>query len=289
MSGTYVVHVDAVGGPPDTLTGTAARTVRVDVVRPKVTSVATTYGTLYPHHDGYRDSTILSARVSEASSVIVKVTKPSGGTVWSGHVTRSSAGTAKLTWRGTSSAGHALPAGRYHFRFTVTDAAGNVTRGPTKAITVSTKKAVKRSWVKTVTARSASGGGYQRTDASSTVQLYDAFGTGALRFHASSSGAVRTVNHVTLPSAAAYVSVRVDTYGRGISGGKAYLAFIDDSDREVHGKALSSSTGTHKGASASATPSLLDGHRAQWELLVRNGDTYDVRSYTVTLTYLILS
>ena len=100
---------------------------------------------------------------------------------------------------------------------------------------------------------------------------------------------MRTVNHVTLPSAAAYVSVRVDTYGRGVSGGRAYLAFLDDSDSEVHGKVLSSSTGTHQGASASATPSLLDGRAAQWELLVGNGDTYDVRSYTVTLTYLVLS
>ena len=67
-SGNYVIHVDATGVTPDALTGTASRSVRVDVVRPTVTSVATTYGTLYPHRDGYRDSTVLSAHVSEAAS-----------------------------------------------------------------------------------------------------------------------------------------------------------------------------------------------------------------------------
>src|SRR4051794_9493989 len=288
-SGTYVIHVDAAGVTTDALTGTASRSVRVDVIRPTVTSVATTYGTFYPHRDGYRDSTVLSAHVSEAAGLLVKVTNPSGATVWSGRVSRSSAGTAKVVWRGLSSAGHALPAGRYHFRFTVTDNAGNVTQGVTKAITVSTKKAVKRSWVKKVTARSVSGDTYQATDSASNVRIYDAFGAGALRFHASSAGQVRTVNHLTLPSAAQYVSVRVDAYARGISGGQAFLAFLDDTDREVHGKTFSSSTGTHTGSSASPTAALLDGHRVRWELLVGNGDTYDVRSYTVTLTYLVLS
>ncbi len=270
-------------------TGMASRTLRVDLVKPTVTAVRTTYGTLYPHRDGYRDSTVLSAHVSEAATVVVRVTKPSGSTVWSGRVSTSSAGTAKLTWRGASSAGHALSAGRYRFRFTVTDVAGNVTQGPLTAITVSTRKAVKRSWVKTLTADSASGGLYEKTDESSNVTIYSPFGAGALRFHASSSGQVRTVNHVTLPSAAAYVSVRVDTYGRGISGGKAYLAFLDDSESEVHGRTLSSSTGTHKGSTASTTATLLDGHRVQWELLVGSGNTYDVRSYTVTLTYFTLA
>ena len=69
VSGAYVVHVDAAGVTPDALTGTAAKSVRVDVVRPTVSSVATTYGTLYPHHDGYRDSTVLSAHVSEAATL----------------------------------------------------------------------------------------------------------------------------------------------------------------------------------------------------------------------------
>jgi hypothetical protein len=120
------------------------------------------------------------------------------------------------------------------------------------------------------------------------VSFYDPFGSGALRFHASATGRVRTVNRLALRSAVAYVSVRVDAYARGVGGGQAYLAFIDDAGHEVHGATLSSSTGTHHGHVASATASLLDGHKARWELVVSGGDTYDVRSFTVTLTYLVL-
>jgi flagellar hook assembly protein FlgD len=285
--GRYVVHVNTSTTAP-ALTGTSSRGVTVDLVHPSVTSVATTYPTVFPIVDGYRDSTHLSARISEPATVVIRVLKSSGATAWSWRAWRSRAGAVSAVWDGGSSDGHALPAGTYRVQVQATDLAGNRTTAAAKSVSISQRKAVKRTWTHTSTAASVSGGGYQATDSASTVSFYDPFGSGALRFHASATGRVRTVNRLALRSAVAYVSVRVDAFARGVGGGQAYLAFIDDAGHEVHGATLSSSTGTHHGHVASATASLLDGHKARWELVVSGGDTYDVRSFTVTLTYLVL-
>ena len=287
VSGRYAVHVDTSTTAP-ALTGTSSRPATVDLVHPSVTSVASTYATVFPHVDGYRDSTTLSAKISEPSTVTIRVLKPSGAIAWSWRQWRGLAGTVKVKWNGKSSTGRALPAGHYKLQVLATDLAGNLTAAASKTVALSTRKAVKRTWKHTSSAASVAGGGYQSTDSASTVSFYDPFGSGALRFHASPSGRVRTVNRLALRSAIAYVSVRVDAYSRGVGGGQAYLAFLDDADREVHGTTLSSSTGTHHGHAAGATESLLDGHKARWELVVSGGDTYDVRSFTVTLTYLVL-
>ena len=187
ISGTYVVHLDAVGGAPDALTGSAAKTVRVDVVKPTVTSVATTYGSVFPQSDGYRDKTYLSVKVSEVSTVVYRATNSAGAVVWTARIAGQPTTRARVTWKGTKTSGAKLPAGRYVVRATVTDAAGNAVRSTGRVITISWRKTAVRTWIKTVTAEGPSGGGYEATTSASYVARDGGFGSGALRFHASST------------------------------------------------------------------------------------------------------
>ncbi|HTY70812.1 MAG TPA: S8 family serine peptidase [Actinomycetes bacterium] len=287
-SASYVIRLDTSSVSGEARTGTASASVRVDLVRPSLTSVATTYATVYPHHDGFRDSTVLSARLSESASVLMEVRNAAGARVWSATVSRTGPGAVRATWSGRSSGGHALPAGAYRFTLRATDLAGNTTTTPAHEVTVSLRAAAVRHWSETISAQSAGGGGYQSSDDASYAEVYPPFGSGALRLHASPSGAVRTVNRLGLPAAAEYRSLRLSAYGRGVGGGTAELAFLDDAGDEVGVTHLPASTGNHSGTAVRATPAVLDGHRARWELLVEDGDTYDVRDFTITLTYVVL-
>jgi hypothetical protein len=286
ISGTYVVHLDAVGGAPDALTGSAAKTVRVDVVKPTVTSVATTYGSVFPQSDGYRDKTYLSVKVSEVSTVVYRATNSAGAVVWTARIAGQPTTRARVTWKGAKTSGAKLPAGRYVVRATVTDAAGNAVRSTGRVITISWRKTAVRTWIKTVTAEGPSGGGYEATTSASYVARDGGFGSGALRFHASSTGAVRTVNELSIPSALVYRTVAVGAYGRGVSGGKGYIALLDDDGNELDGHTQGAAAGYHAESEFQALAYVLDGHRARWEFGTSNGNTYEVRTYTVTVNYL---
>ena len=100
--------------------------VRIDTVRPTVSSASGTNQVISPNRDGVRDSTRLSlAAKGGAVRWTVKVTNASGATV------RSQAGagaSVTWTWRGTDTRGRRVPDGRYAVTVSLLDAAGNAVR-----------------------------------------------------------------------------------------------------------------------------------------------------------------
>ena len=118
--GTYRLQIVAADAAGNRVSRTW--TVRVDATPPAVT--ATAPPTFSPNRDGAADTARLAWTSAEAITGTARITH--GSTVirsWSIANARGGA----ITWTGTNAAGSAVAEGRYTFRVTGRDAAGNLT------------------------------------------------------------------------------------------------------------------------------------------------------------------
>ncbi|MBI1377873.1 MAG: S8 family serine peptidase [Frankiales bacterium] len=125
--GVYRIQVRTsarVGGTQ--LDGLAASYVRVDLTPPELTGAHPGRRVIYPRRDGYADSAGLGATSSEAlSSFSVVVSTMSGRVVRRLYGGAHAAGRFAVLWDGRTASGRGVPSGRYKFRVSGTDAAGN--------------------------------------------------------------------------------------------------------------------------------------------------------------------
>lgn len=122
--GGYSVQVTtANGGGATARAGWAARSARLDTVRPGLSSV-TGGGTFYPRRDGYRDRFNPRVTLSERARLDLVVRDAAGSVVHRGRDARLLGGRRSMTWNGRVD-GALAPAGIYTFQFVATDAAGN--------------------------------------------------------------------------------------------------------------------------------------------------------------------
>ena len=119
-------------------TATGSGKVVVDTVGPAVSGLvpaATTPSVFSPNGDGVRDTAVTSATLSEAGSLLVRISDGSDATVRTMTVP-ATAGANSVTWDGRSSAGALVPDGAYTIRLTGRDLAGNTGSAVSREISV---------------------------------------------------------------------------------------------------------------------------------------------------------
>ena len=155
--GTYLLQLVGIAGSrvyrapsarPATTEQLAKYGVRVDTVRPVITSASATSQVLSPNRDGVRDTTTLKLGASGGAVRWTATVANVAGTVI--RTVRGTGARASFTWNGTNDAGRRVADGRYLAALTLYDAAGNPARR-TGLLTVDTKAPV----VRPATSRSA--------------------------------------------------------------------------------------------------------------------------------------
>jgi flagellar hook assembly protein FlgD len=148
--GVYTITLNTSTG---TDTGTASATVEVDSTPPGLSSASGSGITFYPYPDGYQDTFTPKVTLSEASTLELVITN-SSNTVVRTIVASKPAGRASLTWNGRNTAKHLVAAGIYHWKFRVTDSAGNTAATSRYTVYLSGKRLVTKSKTLTVNGNS---------------------------------------------------------------------------------------------------------------------------------------
>jgi len=271
---------------------------RVDTIGTPITSVSATPGQLYPYRDNYKDSVAITvARPWDYVKLRLEILN-SSNTLVKAYVVPNTVSDETFTWRGTNTAGQVVPAGTYHFRASLTDAAGNVTTKTQGAVSVVRQKKVSRTFTKTY---SAAGSLYKKVlvgDCSALASPSKRGWKGSLGFY-SNAKCSRTLNasiietrHVAkLPAALSYGSLRISMYGGASTAANrsvAYLAYIDTNGHFNDPKMMMPSLGNHAGPSVPGTSYIFDGGLIAWDVFNGKGSMYDVKSFTVKLAYTTL-
>ena len=119
-------------------TATGNGPIVVDTAGPVASGLvppAATPSAFSPNGDGVRDTAVTSISLSEAGSLLVRITNGSDATVRTMTVP-ALAGANSVAWDGRSSAGAFVPDGDYTIRLTGRDLAGNDGSGASRQITV---------------------------------------------------------------------------------------------------------------------------------------------------------
>lgn len=249
----------------------------------------------YPHRDGYLDTVSASARTTEAVPSQLEVLNRAGTVVR--RYPHASGTTHAFTWDGRTNSGRPAGAGAYTFRLRLTDWRGEhryVTVGRT---TVSWKRLVTKTFVRTLTA------GASRSDAQvgrcSTLRLPSARGwsrseglySGTKCRNAGAAAVVRTHHSLKVPAAVRYQRLRLSVYGGAASSRPASHLGVSVRERAgslAGGRRLAAHLGSHTAGDYDAKRHVTSGRRVHWAVWVANQARYDVKSFTVRLTYAVL-
>ena len=206
--GTYSIVVSAPLVP-----ASASHTVRVDSTVPVLSSISGGGTTFYPVQDGYKDTFTPKANLSEHGTLTLTIKNAVG------HVVRTiqaikSAGLHGLTWNGRNNAGNLVPAGKYHWNFTETDAAGNHHTSPNFGVYVSSKKLVKTTKVINHAGGAFAAANHQGCGAS-VSKANSTFSGGVLLSVtcANRQGVALTGYNLRLPDAIKYTRMSFQMYG----------------------------------------------------------------------------
>jgi len=138
-----------------------------------------------------------------------------------------SAGRHALTWNGRNTAGNLVPAGKYHWTYTETDAAGNHRTTANYVVHVSAKKLVK-----TTRTLNHAGGAYaiaQHDGCGASVSKGNSAFTGGVLLSATCSnrqGVAVTIYNLRLPAAIHYGRMSFEMYGYSHRGFAAIVPLV---------------------------------------------------------------
>jgi hypothetical protein len=179
------------------------------------------YPTFYPYVDSYKDTVTIKGTRAEKAWVSIGIYKSTGSKVRALSVAAAT-GAWAVAWNGRTSAGTALPSGKYRVVQTVTDMWGNKLSA-TSYTTVSWKRLYTYTWSKTKDAAAFSSYGKSGTGSiSKTGSSY----TGGVRLSTGSKAGPAAVGYsFTVPAATVYKTVSFQVLGRGnrIAGGFGYV------------------------------------------------------------------
>lgn len=295
-SGSYTVEI-ATRQPSGTLAGLATEPLLVDRVAPRVRQVAVSPSVVNPVRDGYRDSTDVSARLSEdVTRLTLEVRTRSGALVYQAAERHQLAGTVTVAWNGRRKNGSVVPSGSYTARLVAQDRAGNRTVGAAEPVTVSGARLVRQTGSMTVTARKSLTESFA-DECSLVFRHTDGKREGWLGYYSSgtctSEDAYAVGDHqVRLPKAASYGWVRVSAYG-----GRADPKFRDSARITYYDRhqnlsrttfRLGPALGTHTGPKVKAGPHLIRHRVFRWSTYATGVNWYDVERYTVRFSYYVL-
>lgn len=262
----------------------------------------------YPYRDGYRDSITLSIKSSEQVKAKIEVLNSAGRVVKTMFQTAwSSQHQVKIN--GRSASGRLLSAGRYTLRVTVTDPVGFQTTKTTRSFVISHKRLVNKTWKRTFSAAAAlAGPKTSYVGKCSTLRKPSLRGwAGSFGFYSQTKcrtareSYVQTLSGVWVPKAFQnkYGTFQVSMYGGGAKSGgtrhgrRAYIVmgYINTSDDFAARVQFNGAMGNHAARSVAARNFVWGKAKRPyvlWSTGLSEGSRYDVKSYTVKLTYTAL-
>jgi hypothetical protein len=262
-----------------------------------VTSITKTHSTIYPRVNlgSYYGSTTIGVKSSEAELGQVAVVSGSGTLVRTLTYRFAQATEISVTWNGKNGAGAIVPAGTY--RLYPVDDYGN--RGSAyTTVVVSPKTLITKTFRKTVTAAGSLFGAYVGPCSTLarpsnrgwvySLGYYANTKCGTQTFH---SSGVSTGHVVSVPAAARYLDVHVSAYGGPVAGGipdRAVIRYLLKNGDWGSERAISSGLTWHPGFTVPAAGYVTTKHNFRWGFLDAYKSRYDVKSFTVVLTYQVV-
>lgn len=271
----------------------------VDSSKPVIASVKVSAPAVYPVQDGYVDQVEIHTTASDNNPVksryeirdrrgkVVRVLRT--GFSWSED---------QALWNGRTKSGGLVGAGRYTIHTVVTDQYGNSSTDDSASVTVSHKRLRERTFTKNVTAKASLVD--QLVGRCSALKIPSARGwKGSMGLYTASkckgtvkSTLVSTVHALAVPAALRYGSLRVSAYGGAAKANPRSLAYIAYSDTKkgwLHDTRLGSGLGSHNGARVGGHRYVYSDRRIFWGVYTAMGAKYDVKGFTVSLTYTVLN
>lgn len=251
--------------------------------------------TIYPlvHDYGYRGSTSFSVSgKGPAGDDQVEIRSSAGKVV----------AVADLSWGGYDFDGKLVPAGGYSA--TLVDPAGNRAPGVAPVtVTVSHKRLYRETFTRTVSALASLDDKYVgrcSTLRSPSLRKWK----GSLGYYANTrcktqtgkASGISTLHAVQLPPAAKYASVQVALYGGGATARKrsrVILSYLRTNGKWNDMRAFTGRMGVHKGEvmytrRAPNSPYVFSDRYLAWGVFTGYKQRYDVKSFTVTVNYLVV-
>jgi hypothetical protein len=279
-------------------TGFALVDFRIDTVGTPITKVSATPGQLYPYRDSYRDSVAITvARPWDYVKLRLEILNADNSLV-KAFVVPSTVSDETFVWTGRNSAGQVVPGGTYHFRATLTDAAGNVTTKTQGSVSVVRKKVVSRTFTHTY---SAAGSLLQKVVVGSCSRLASPSSrgwSGSLGFYSNKkcsksfeASIIETRHAVRVPAALKYGSLRVSMYGgaaREAPRSISYITYIKPKREFTKPAVMRPGLGNHAGPSVNGAAFVFSDRSIGWDVFNAKGSRYDVKSFTVKLGYTVL-
>lgn len=279
-----------------TVSGTAPwdifDTIEVDLTAPLVKlTVGSTF--LNPYPDGYRD--FVEFTLVTDGLVTLDVLGPSGAVVR----TFSHPGYIDTYWDGRDSQGRIVPAGTYTLRATGDDGLGNTTV-VSRTVAVSSQRLVTKTFRRKVSA--AGSLVHKYAGGCSKIAKPAARGwTGSLGLYSNTKckkgwakSVVETIHEMRVPTGVyRYQTLQVTTYGGAAKSARGSYLFLDQwrAKAEKWGdddKRLGYALGKHVGPTRQAAPFITEDGWTAWSVWTGDGARYDVRDFTVELTYQVL-
>ena len=267
---------------------------------PTVDTLQVSRATIYPVSDGYQDTVSVTGTATGATVVHIELstsdTDAAGTQVFQADA-QLAAGDFQLTL--DSNLLGTVPSGSY-FVWARPDDVVDTSAWKSAPLSVSLKHLVTKTWKKTVTAAGSKLDKF--VGGCSTLRKPSLRGwAGSLGYYSNTrckktavKSVVATVHGLVLPAVSApgsYGSVRIAAYG-GAAKAKprshAYLAYLTpDGSDVVAFPALGSKVRTHAGPAVAASQ-MRHGRTILWGATVAAGNRYDIKNFTVTLTYTTL-
>jgi flagellar hook assembly protein FlgD len=298
-SGRYVVSIDTTTSGTDAVRGHASSSVRIDSTPARVGGVRARPATFNPIRDHYKDSVVIGGRLSEdVAAMTLKISAANGQTVRSIALGAHRSGSFAVRWNGRTASGRVVPAGRYNYRFLTRDRLGNTGQSVPHRVAVSDKHLVRHTFTTTVSAKASfrsnlsgacsgvfSPGERGWADSAGYYSDYYCVGSDA-------GGVAAAVHQARVPRAMRYGQVRISAYG-GSANGLGDVAAIILVDRRGHlsdaGRGLGPRVGPHRGPAADGEDMVTGGGLLRWLTGTVDANWFDVKDYTVTLKYSVLT
>jgi len=277
-----------------------AMTFRIDTVAPAISSIKVSASSVYPYADGYRDKvtvTVQPVGSDQYATVRLEVLN-SSDTVIKSFPLASGYDASQFVWNGKTGSGTFAPAGGYHFRATIKDQAKNPGQLIQGSVTVVRKKLVARTFKKTVSAAGSLEDQY--VGRCSTLRKPSLRGwSGSLGLYTNTKcrrtfedGLIVTVHAVRTPAGAVrYGDFRVSAYGGAAKAAPrslAYLEYLNRAEDWVADTRMGTSLTTHNGATRAGSNFVWGDRYVVWGAYTAEGAKYDIKSFTVRLTYFVL-
>jgi flagellar hook assembly protein FlgD len=268
--------------------------------RPPVVSGLTGSSSVYPIHDGFRDTFTAGFHLDERASVTLTVRNAHRRTVRTIRSTHNP-GHVSMRWSGRDAHGHIVPSGTYTWFITVRDAVGNTRRTTAHHVGVSSRRLVSEK--KTITKNGDSfysAGASDTSCAEASTSLSDyAHGVWLSNscFADDDVEIAAAFYHVTLPSWAtnSRISVQVNGFalstwtsvvtGFGVNGGSSDFGFGDSYEIAAQG------AGWYGIGSIDAAHYMSAHHVANIAVNVDNVDApcdFDINQVRITVTSKVL-